>query len=42
MLGKEVVSLLVRRFWVQMILKALVVPDDCVQVPRPIVPYQIG
>ena len=42
MLGKEVVPLLVRRLWVQMILKALVVPYDGVQVPRRIVPYQIG
>ena len=42
MLGKEVVLLLVRRLWVEMILKALVVPHDGVQVPRRIVPYQIG
>ena len=42
MLGKEVVPLLVRRLWVEMVLKALAAPRDGVQVPRPIVPSQIG
>ena len=42
MLGKEVVPLLVRQFWVEMSLKALVVPNDRVQLLPPIVPYQIG
>ena len=42
MLGKEVVRLLVWRLWVEMVLKALVVPCDGVQVPYPIVPYQVG
>ena len=39
MFEKELVPLLVQCLWVGMILKALVVPDDRVQVPRPIVPY---
>ena len=41
-LGKEAVLLLVRRLWVEIVLKVLIVPHDGVQVPRPIVPYQIG
>ena len=42
MLGKEVVPLLVRRLWVEMVLKALVVPNTGAQVPHPIVRYQTG
>ena len=40
MLGKEVVPLLVRPLWVEMVLKALVVPCDSAQVPRPIAPIR--
>ena len=42
MLEKEVVPLLVRRLWIKMIIKALVLPHDGFQVPRLIVPYQKG
>ena len=41
-LQNSLVPLLMRCLWEKMSLKDLEVPVDCVQVPLPIVTYQIG
>ena len=41
-LKKELVPLLMRHLFMKMSLKSLEVPFDCVQVPPPIGPCQIG